>query len=71
MVKSGKELQKTCHTLLNRNMVHVVGTDAHRSKRRTPIISEAYEYVGRKYSKEMADDLFIQNHIKLIITIKI
>ena len=34
--KSGKELQKVCNTLLNRNMVHVVGTDAHSSKRRTP-----------------------------------
>ena len=39
--KSGKELQKVCNTLLNRNMVHVVGTDAHSSKRRTPIFLDA------------------------------
>ena len=64
--KSGKELQKTCHTLLSRNMVHVVGTDAHRSKRRTPIFSDAYKYVSSKYSKDMADDLFIKNNNLII-----
>ena len=64
--KSGKELQKVCNTLLNRNMVHVVGTDAHSSKRRTPIFLDAYKYVSVKYSKEMADDLFIKNNNAII-----
>ena len=64
--KSGKELQKVCNTLLNRNMVHVVGTDAHSSKRRTPIFLDAYKYVSEKYSKEMADDLFIKNNNAII-----
>lgn len=64
--KSGKELQKICNTLLNRNMVHVVGTDAHSSKRRTPIFLDAYKYVSEKYSKEMADDLFIKNNNAII-----
>ncbi len=64
--RSGKELQKTCDLLLNRNMVHVVGTDAHRSRRRTPIFSDAYEYVSQKYSKDMADDLFINNNNSII-----
>lgn len=60
--KSGRELQKICHTLISRNMVHVVGTDAHRSRRRAPIFSDAYKYVSEKYSKEIADDLFIKNN---------
>ena len=47
-------------------MVHVVGTDAHRSKRRTPIFSDAYKYVSSKYSKDMADDLFIKNNNLII-----
>ena len=64
--KSGKELQKVCNTLLNRNMIHVVGTDAHSSKRRTPIFLDAYKYVSEKYSKEMADDLFIKNNNAII-----
>ena len=64
--KSGKELQKVCNTLLNRNMVHVVGTDAHSSKRRTPIFLDAYKYVSEKYLKEMADVLFIKNNNAII-----
>ena len=64
--KSRKELQKVCNTLLNSNMVHVVGTDAHSSKRRTPIFLDAYKYVSEKYSKEMADDLFIKNNNAII-----
>ena len=64
--KSGKELQRTCDTLISRNMVHVVGTDAHRSKRRTPIYLDAYEYVSSKYSKEIADNLFIKNNDAII-----
>ncbi len=47
-------------------MVHVVGTDAHSSKRRTPIFLDAYKYVSEKYSKEMADDLFIKNNNAII-----
>lgn len=64
--KSGKELQRTCNTLISRNMVHIVGTDAHRSKRRTPIFLDAYKYVCEKYSKEMADNLFIKNNNAII-----
>ncbi len=64
--KSGKELQRTCDTLISRNMVHVVGTDAHRSKRRTPIFLDAYQYVLEKYSKEVADNLFIKNNNAII-----
>lgn len=64
--KSGKELQRTCDTLINRNMVHVVGTDAHRSKRRTPIFLDAYKYVCEKYSKGIADNLFVKNNNAII-----
>lgn len=63
---SGKELQKTCDTLIKRNMVHIVGTDAHRSKRRTPVFLDAYKYVSDKYSKEIADNLFIKNNDLII-----
>lgn len=64
--KNGKELQKICDTLISRNMVHIVGTDAHRSKRRTPIFLDAYKYVCDKYSKEIADNLFIKNNNVII-----
>lgn len=59
--KQGKELQKLCNLLISRNMVHLVSTDAHGSKRRRPLLKDSYQYVEKKYSKALADDLFINN----------
>ncbi|WP_455543264.1 tyrosine-protein phosphatase [Intestinibacter sp.] len=59
--KQGKEFQKLCNILISRNMVHLVATDAHSSKRRRPLLKDAYEYIENKYSKSMAENLFINN----------
>ena len=64
--KNGKELQRICNTLISLNMVHIVGTDAHRSKRREPIFLDAYKYVCEKFSKDIADNLFVKNNNKII-----
>ena len=47
--------------LLNRNMVHFIGTDAHGSNRRRPLMKESYEYVSKKYGKDRANRLFLDN----------
>lgn len=59
--RQGKEIQKLCNTLINRNMVHLVATDAHGSQKRRPLLQDAYQYVEKKYSKEIAENLFINN----------
>ena len=59
--KQGKEIQRFCNLLIGRNMVHLVATDAHGSQRRRPIMKDAYQYIEKKYSKEIADNLFINN----------
>lgn len=59
--KQGKEIQRFCNLLIERNMVHLVATDAHGSQRRRPIMKDAYQYIEKKYSKEIADNLFINN----------
>ena len=61
MGKNGKELQKLCNILISRNMVHLVSSDAYSSGRRRPLLKDAYEYIEKKYSKAIADDLFINN----------
>ena len=66
MGKNGKELQRLCNTLIERNMVHLVSSDAHSSGRRRPLLKEAYEYIEKKYSKDLADDLFINNAQRII-----
>ena len=59
--KQGKQFQKICDLLISRNMVHLVATDAHSDTRRRPLLKDAYQYIEKKYSKEIADNLFINN----------
>lgn len=67
--KKGKELKKVCEILLDNNMVHVIGTDAHSSTRRRPLIKEAYDYISEEYDENYANDLFF-NNCSLIINDK-
>lgn len=59
--KNGKETKNICSILLDHNMVHVVGSDAHSATRRRPLMRESYDHVRSIYGKEFADDLFINN----------
>lgn len=56
--KSGKKMAKN---LLKRQLVHFVGTDAHRDDMRTPRIKDAYRYVQKKFGEELADRIFVEN----------
>lgn len=64
--KAPKEFEKTCHNLIKNNMVHFVGSDAHSSIRRRPLLKDAYKVVSEKYGQAMADDLFGGNANKVI-----
>ena len=59
--KGPSECNKSCDALLKHNMVHFIGTDAHGSNRRRPLIKEAYEYVSKKYGEDKANKLFLDN----------
>lgn len=64
--KGPKEFEKTCNDLIKRNMVHFVGTDAHSSTRRRPLIKEAYNIVCSKYGESLANELFELNAQKVL-----
>jgi protein-tyrosine phosphatase len=57
----GRSAQQCADTLLKRNMIHFVASDAHDTKRRPPRLNETYSYVCRKADRECADRLFIDN----------
>lgn len=59
--KGPSEANKSCDELLRQNRVHFIGTDAHGSNRRRPLIKEAYEYVSKKYGEDRANRLFLDN----------
>jgi len=62
----GKEVKKTAHTLLKYNMVHVISTDNHSSYERMSQLRKCYNFILKKYGREMAEDLFINNPCKIL-----
>ncbi|HSQ87831.1 tyrosine-protein phosphatase [Romboutsia sp.] len=64
--KGPSSANKSCEALLRHNMVHFIGTDAHGSDKRRPLIKEAYEYVFKKYGEDRANRLFLDNPSSVI-----
>lgn len=56
--KFGKQAQKCCYNLLERNMVHVVATDAHSHMFRTPLMTDAKEQVYEWFGEKTVEKLF-------------
>jgi len=57
----GGDAKKDIKRLLQRNLVHFVGTDAHDEKIRSPKISKCYRYVNKKFGEETAEQIFHKN----------
>ena len=47
--------------LMRRGMAHVVASDAHDSKDRTPRLDEAFNCIARKFGAPRAEQLFVTN----------
>ena len=59
--KFGSDIQKASFKLLKKDMVHVVASDAHDTRRRPPVLSEAHAMVASRFGCGLARDLFILN----------
>lgn len=57
----GERAWRAAEWLLKRDAVHVLATDAHDTKRRTPILSAARQAVAEEYSEELAHALVDAN----------
>ncbi|MBI3472634.1 MAG: exopolysaccharide biosynthesis protein [Candidatus Solibacter usitatus] len=57
----GKHAKAFADLLLERNLVHIVASDAHDTQHRPPLLREAYEYVRRKRGPARAEALFAAN----------
>ena len=59
--ESGWTSKHCCKRLLRRGEVHFVASDAHDIKHRTPILSECYRKICRKYGADYGAELFWHN----------
>lgn len=57
----GAHAYKFAHELLRKRWVHFLATDAHNTKSRPPILSEARDAVAKKYGQNYADLLTTRN----------
>ncbi|HEX5481251.1 MAG TPA: CpsB/CapC family capsule biosynthesis tyrosine phosphatase [Terriglobia bacterium] len=57
----GSDALHAAEQLLDLNMVHIVASDAHDTRRRPPLLSPAYEKLATARGKQLADLLFTRN----------
>lgn len=62
----GKDVKKTAFRMLDHQMVHFVASDCHGTNRRSPILSEAFHVVQKKWGEETAHLLFQENPYKAV-----
>jgi len=53
----GKRAREFCRLLLDRNLVHVVASDAHNCETRPPRLDEAYDWLAQAYGETLAQTL--------------
>jgi len=63
------KLRKLSLKLIENNMVHVIGSDAHNDTERAPNILKAYEIIEKKFGHEATD--YFRNNAKNILQNKI
>lgn len=62
----GQAAQETARVLLKHNMVHILGTDAHTSRRRSPKIKKSIQYIQETIDEASAKILLEENPKKIL-----
>src|SRR5438105_4044341 len=57
----GKRALEFSRALLDRNLVHVIASDAHDCVNRPPVLDEAYAWLTRQYDEALARALCVDN----------
>lgn len=69
--KLGGARRRFVKKLLKDGMVSFIASDAHDCKKRAPLLSKAAAYVEKKYGRDTAERIFIENPKKVIDNIMI
>ncbi len=62
----GRGYQESTKRLLKNLCVHIVATDAHSIRIRAPRMKKCYEMVSKKYGKVYANELFMDNQLRIL-----
>lgn len=64
--KNGFYLKCFCKKMMNRDLIHFVGSDAHDMSKRKPLIGQCAKYVSKKMGENYMEKIFINNPKELI-----
>ena len=62
----GKRTQYWAERMLDEGIVHVIATDAHNLRSRSPVLSEAVEAVSRRLGEEAANDMVLTRPLAVL-----
>jgi len=62
----GSDIRKVVLRMIRKKYVHVVATDAHDGKDRSPLLSDAYRKISKEFGEDEAQRLFIRNPLRII-----
>lgn len=62
----GSQVKAVAEELMNRNVVHIIASDAHDLNKRTLKLGKAFDYVSKKWGPDRAELLFYTNPKKVI-----
>ena len=62
----GRRAARTAHWCLDQGCIHLIGSDAHSSYRRTPRMNEIYDYTAEFTAPEIADFLLRDNPAEIL-----
>lgn len=61
----GRRVKKFCKKLLKEGLTDIIASDSHGVENRACNLGKCYEYIVKKYGKDYADNLFINNPAKI------
>lgn len=64
--KHGRQLKRYCKKLMKRKMIDYIASDAHDLKVRPLLLRECADYVEKKWGKDIAKRIFVENPSEII-----
>jgi protein-tyrosine phosphatase len=65
--RSGRHEKKFCHKLADNDMLSFIGSDAHDTSERPPLMGECAKYVAKKWGQGYAEEIFVRNPSEILL----
>ena len=64
-----KQLRKVAYTMIENGFADFIASDGHSPRHRAPVLSKAYDEIRRRFSQNLAEELFFENPQKILASV--